>query len=1015
MAGCNKEADVKTADGPLAEVSFTVDFAGLQTKAWADGNTVDELLAGVYNAETGEYYDKVSTSATGILPVAVTGGKATFKATLVKGQSYNIVFWAQKSGTGYYDVDFAAKKLTVDYKGVANDEARDAFYTVYPTGTITGTVEETVTLKRPFAQINVLTTDEDVAAAAKLNVAFSKSAMKIAKVNDTMDLLTGETSGEVDVEYTANVNTEATILQGYTYVAMNYILAAADKANKDLSFDVELTGTSTVDNTVEVPNVPVRRNWRTNIVGNVFTADAVYTVVVDPIFDGTETLPLDGEVEETVLTFAAELDDEISVEVGQTVDFAATASSDAVVKYATSDETVGTITDEGLFTAVAEGTATVTVSADAVPATKAADPSKNYTSVEKTFSVTVAPKAEEPETEDYVKVTSTADITAGEYLIVYEEGSLAFNGGLEKLDAVANTIEVTIADGKIAASETVDAATFTLAAVEGGWSIQSKSGLFIGQASNANGLQAKEEALVNTIAVSDAGADVVSGGAYLRYNAASNQTRFRYYKSSSYSAQQPVALYKKAGSSDEPVEKTEVILTADDIQIEVGQTAEVEYTVTPADAVVTVALAEGADKYIKLDGKTVEGIQPTGQDGAKVVLTVAETETLKGATLEVNVTVTETVSGNGSGTLEDPFNTAGAIDFIKAGSLDQDVYVKGVVSKIVSAFDEAHGTGIFWISDDGTFADDLEKDFEVYSVYFLENESWVEGNSQVKVGDEVVVYGKLTSFEKSGKTTYETSGKNAYLYSLNGATTEFVPVKIAANDIAGIDAAGVTDAVAAVTVKKEKGWTASTTVDGTVVTAASYADGKITYSVAANSGDAREGWIKLTFKMDGQADVSATIKVAQNKAGQVLSSYSLDSNAIKAAHTAAWSYTSGDKEITAADGSVWTAHNTYAAVNQVTIQMNKGKGAYVLTPVLPEGKKLTKVTFVTNTKGDGTGTVGDRPFDILSADGSETLISNTKDFASGLAISGDHTQVRIICNEANGGAVYITSFTVEFE
>lgn len=145
----------------------------------------------------------------------------------------------------------------------------------------------------------------------------------------------------------------------------------------------------------------------------------------------------------------------------------------------------------------------------------------------------------------YVKVTSTADLTDGDYLIVYEEGSLAFNGGLETLDAVGNTIEVTINNDKIEASDAIDAAIFTYDATAK--SFKSASGLYIGQTSNANGLSSSTtNAYVNDISFdADGNANIVSGGAYLRYNSASNQTRFRYYKSSSYTGQKAVALYKK--------------------------------------------------------------------------------------------------------------------------------------------------------------------------------------------------------------------------------------------------------------------------------------------------------------------------------------------------------------------------------------------------------------------------------------------------------------------------------------
>ena len=150
---------------------------------------------------------------------------------------------------------------------------------------------------------------------------------------------------------------------------------------------------------------------------------------------------------------------------------------------------------------------------------------------------------------DYVKVTSSADLTSGTYLIVYEDGALAFNGGLETLDAVQNTIAVTITDGKIASDATVDAANFTIDVAAG--TIKSASGFYIGRTGDSNGMNTSETALTNNISIDADGNAVVvaSGGAYLRYNATSGQERFRYFKSSTYTGQKAIALYKLEGSA----------------------------------------------------------------------------------------------------------------------------------------------------------------------------------------------------------------------------------------------------------------------------------------------------------------------------------------------------------------------------------------------------------------------------------------------------------------------------------
>ena len=155
----------------------------------------------------------------------------------------------------------------------------------------------------------------------------------------------------------------------------------------------------------------------------------------------------------------------------------------------------------------------------------------------------------------YKKITSTNEITSGgKYLIVYEGAKNAFNGSLaDKLDAVSNYNEVTITDGVI--SPTSDNFFFTISSSDNSYTIKSASGLYCGQTANSNGLASSETTpYANDISFNDDGTvNIVSGGAYLRFNSASNQNRFRYYKSSSYAAQKAICLYKyTSGSGDAP-------------------------------------------------------------------------------------------------------------------------------------------------------------------------------------------------------------------------------------------------------------------------------------------------------------------------------------------------------------------------------------------------------------------------------------------------------------------------------
>lgn len=181
---------------------------------------------------------------------------------------------------------------------------------------------------------------------------------------------------------------------------------------------------------------------------------------------------------------------------------------------------------------------------------------------------------------DYVKVTSSDEITDGDYLIVCENNNVAFNGGLSTLDAVGNTISVFITDGVISSSDETDGAFFTITAkTGGGYSIKSASGYYIGNTSNENALKSSQSDIyTNMLSISEENVDIICSSSYLRFNSASNQTRFRYFKSGTYTSQQAIQLYKRAAAysitlatvehgnisanSEEAVEGTTITLTA---------------------------------------------------------------------------------------------------------------------------------------------------------------------------------------------------------------------------------------------------------------------------------------------------------------------------------------------------------------------------------------------------------------------------------------------------------------------
>ena len=135
----------------------------------------------------------------------------------------------------------------------------------------------------------------------------------------------------------------------------------------------------------------------------------------------------------------------------------------------------------------------------------------------------------------------------------------------------------------------------------------------------------------------------------------------------------------------------------------------------------------------------------------------------------------------GDGTLENPYNPAGASALAASladnATSESSVYIKGKISRIAQSkgvdqtFEGSgdYGNASFYIVD----AEDGTGEFYIYQTYYLGGVKWVAGNEDVKVGDEVIIYGPVTKYVSSYGTTLETAGKGAsHIYSLNGKTEE---------------------------------------------------------------------------------------------------------------------------------------------------------------------------------------------------------------------------------------------------
>ena len=286
VASCAKE-DISTTLGKgQVEVTFTANLADLSTRTIGDGMTVDQVYLAVYEKGGTKALESSKLSGT-----AVVNGKATINVVLLKDKTYDLVFWAQNNAANAYDITALADGRTIkaNYAEVSNLENRDAFCLVR-NNYKAGHDETTFSLKRPFAQINVANSDADVEYIKDNGAVIEESKMVVkTKVRNTLNMLkeTPELAGElVDVTFESNaIPAEDFYKDGYNYLAMNYLLVN-ERELVDLEF--VFTDDKDVNYTRKYFQVPVQRNYRTNILGQIISSPYDFNVEIVPGFDGEE-------------------------------------------------------------------------------------------------------------------------------------------------------------------------------------------------------------------------------------------------------------------------------------------------------------------------------------------------------------------------------------------------------------------------------------------------------------------------------------------------------------------------------------------------------------------------------------------------------------------------------------------------------------------------------------------------------------------------------------------------------
>ena len=304
---CSDESIAPVSEGE-AMVQFAIELDGVNaSRAVSDGTTVNTVYYEVWGTKNNVYQIISDLKDTAV----IADKQATINLALVKGQTYDIVFWASKAGV--YNTDDLTN-ITVN-EGVANDETKDAF-TFKKTYTVTGPIKETVVLTRPFAQINFGTPLADMQAAEAAGAVLTVSKINVTNLAHSYNALTeegvvadGAEPQAVEFGYynIPDRNTQELTLKNsaatYEYLATAYVLFPG-KADAQVTTDLTMTVDTKLNQEVvlSVPNAPAQRNYRTNILGNLLTNQADFEVVVDSDF--VDDYPNTAEQE---LIFAAAL------------------------------------------------------------------------------------------------------------------------------------------------------------------------------------------------------------------------------------------------------------------------------------------------------------------------------------------------------------------------------------------------------------------------------------------------------------------------------------------------------------------------------------------------------------------------------------------------------------------------------------------------------------------------------------------------------------------------------------
>ncbi|MBO5563707.1 MAG: hypothetical protein J5939_08345 [Bacteroidales bacterium] len=221
----------------------------------------------------------------------------------------------------------------------------------------------------------------------------------------------------------------------------------------------------------------------------------------------------------------------------------------------------------------------------------------------------------------------------------------------------------------------------------------------------------------------------------------------------------------------------------------------------------------------------------------------------------------QTIEPSGDGTLASPYNVAAAIEFTESlgtATSDDYIYIIGTISQIPDKGTYgSYGNATFYISDDGLAT---SPQFEAYRILYLGNVAWTTGQTNIAVGDEVILCGKVKMYNGTPEIS-----QDGYLYSLNGVTDGNT-----GEEVTGTISFGLNDTkinAASVTGTDDLGNTWTVTTEGTT----SFTANAAYYQVGSGSKPATSITFSTTLPNDAEITAfSAKFGGFSNTAGDVL-------------------------------------------------------------------------------------------------------------------------------------------------